>query len=229
MAGDQLVFDLATRPALGRADFFVAPANALALAQVDTWPDWPGRRLAVVGPAGAGKTHLAHVWAARVDALILPAAGIAGLDLAALPPDARLVAEDADRIASIKPKERRAAEEALFHVANHLMVAGGLMVSGRTPPARWRIRLPDLASRLRAAPVARLAAPDDALLAALLVKLFADRQILVASDLIQYLLTRMDRSFEAAEALVAELDRAGLARQRPITRALAAEMLRRAS
>lgn len=86
MAGDQLVFDLATRPALGRADFFVAPANALALAQVDTWPDWPGRRLAVVGPAGAGKTHLAHVWAARVDALILPAAGIAGLDLAALPP-----------------------------------------------------------------------------------------------------------------------------------------------
>ena len=94
MAGDQLVFDLATRPALGRADFFVAPANALALAQVDTWPDWPGRRLAVVGPAGAGKTHLAHVWAARVDALILPAAGIAGLDLAALPPEARLVAEE---------------------------------------------------------------------------------------------------------------------------------------
>lgn len=226
MGSDQLVFDLATRPALGRADFFVAPANALALAQVDTWPGWPGRRLAVVGPAGAGKTHLAHVWAARSGARILPAAGIAGLDLAALAPETRLVAEDADRLAALKPKERRAAEEALFHVANHLAAAGGLMVSGRTPPARWRIRLPDLASRLRAAPVARLAAPDDALLAALLVKLFADRQILVASDLIQYLLSRMDRSFEAAEALVAELDRAGLARQRPITRALAAEMLR---
>ena len=99
--------------------------------------------------------------------------------------------------------------------------------SGREPPARWATRLPDLASRLRAAPVARLEAPDDALLAAILVKLFGDRQIVVEADLIQYLLTRMDRSFEAAEALVVELDRAGLARRRPITRMLAVEILRR--
>ncbi|MER2509699.1 MAG: chromosomal replication initiator DnaA, partial [Amaricoccus sp.] len=94
------------------------------------------------------------------------------------------------------------------------------------PPARWAIRLPDLASRLRASPVARLEAPDDALLAAVLLKLFGDRQIVVEVDLVQYLLTRMDRSFEAAEALVAELDRAALARRRPVTRVLAAEILR---
>ena len=223
----QLVFDLATRPALGRADFFVSPANRLALAQVDTWPAWPGGRLAVAGPTGAGKTHLAHVWAARSGARILPAAGLAGLDIGALPGEAALAVEDVDALASLPRGAARAAEEALFHVANRLSGGGALMVSGREPPARWAIRLPDLASRLRAAPVARLEAPDDALLAAVLVKLFGDRQIVVEVDLIQYLLTRMDRSFEAAEALVAELDRASLARRRPVTRALASELLRR--
>lgn len=226
----QLVFDLATRPALGRADFFVSPANRLALAQVDTWPDWPGGRLAVAGPAGAGKTHLAHVWAARAGARVIPATALGRLDLAKLPGNAALAIEDADRLAALPGPEARAAEVALFHLANHLSAGGGgLMVSGRRAPAHWRVGLPDLASRLRAAPVARLDPPDDALLAAVLVKLFADRQIAVAPDLVQYLLARMDRSFEAAEALVAVLDRAGLARRRPITRALAAEILRAAN
>lgn len=225
----QLVFDLATRPALGRADFFVSPANRLALAQVDTWPDWPGGRLAVAGPAGSGKTHLAHVWAARAGARILSAEALAGLDIGAVAGDAAVVVEDADRLAALPRAEARAGEEALFHLANRLAGGGGgLMVSGRLAPARWRVKLADLASRLRAAPVARLEAPDDALLAAVLLKLFTDRQIGVAPDLIQYLLTRMDRSFVAAEALVAELDRAGLARHRPITRALATEILRAA-
>ncbi len=222
----QLVFDLATRPALGRADFFVSPANRLALALVDTWPAWPGGRLAVAGPAGAGKTHLTHVWAARSGARILPAEALETLDIGALAGDAALAVEDVDRLADLSADRAAAAEEALFHVANRLATAGALMVSGREPPARWAIRLPDLASRLRAAPVARLEAPDDDLLAALLLKLFADRQILVELDLVQYLLTRMDRSFEAADALVARLDRAGLARRRPVTRMLAAEILR---
>ncbi|WP_299130221.1 chromosomal replication initiator DnaA [uncultured Amaricoccus sp.] len=227
MAGPrQLVFDLATRPALGRADFFVSPANRLALAQVDTWPAWPGGRLAIAGPAGAGKTHLAHVWAARSGARLLPAAALAALDIGALPEGAALVVEDVDRLPELPAAQAGAAEEALFHVANRLAAAGALMVSGREPPARWAIRLPDLASRLRASPVARLEAPDDALLAAVLLKLFGDRQIVVEVDLVQYLLTRMDRSFEAAEALVAELDRAALARRRPVTRVLAAEILR---
>ena len=120
----------------------------------------------------------------------------------------------------------RAAEVALFHLCNHLAAGGGsLMVSGREPPARWPLALPDLASRLGVAAVARLEAPDDDLLAAVLVKLFADRQLAVAPELIRYLVSRMDRSFAAAERLVADLDRAGLARHRPITARLAAEVL----
>ena len=215
----QLVLDLPARPALGRADFFVAPSNELALAQVESWPGWPGGRLAVAGPEGAGKTHLAHVWAALSGAAIL--AHPAGLDLATFPGTAALAIEDADRLAG-----DRAAEVALFHLCNHLAAGGGsLMVSGREPPARWPLVLPDLASRLGAAPVARLEAPDDDLLAAVLVKLFADRQLAVAPEPIRYLVSRMERSFAAAERLVADLDRAGLARQRPITARLAAEIL----
>ena len=126
-----------------------------------------------------------------------------------MPADAALVVEDADRLRDLG-RSRSLAEEALFHLCNHLAAGGGsLMATGRLAPARWQIALADLASRLRAAPVARLEAPDDALLAAVLVKLFADRQIAVAPDLIRYLLARMERSFAAAEALVAALDRAG--------------------
>jgi chromosomal replication initiation ATPase DnaA len=215
----QLVLDLPARPALGRADFFVSPANELALAQVDAWPGWPGGRLAVAGPPGAGKTHLVHVWAARSGAAIL--AGPAAIDLAALAPDAALAVEDVDRLAG-----DRAAEVALFHLCNHLAAGGGsLMVSGREPPARWPLALPDLASRLGVAAVARLEPPDDDLLAAVLVKLFADRQLAVEPGLVRYLVSRMERSFAAAERLVADLDRAGLAARRPITPRLAAEVL----
>lgn len=223
----QLVLDLATRPALGRADFFVSPANRLALAQLDTWPAWPEGRLAVTGPAGSGKTHLAHVWASRSGARILPAAELAGVDLARLPGEAALAVEDADRLRELPRAERAEAEEALFHIANRLALGGGsLMVSGRAAPAQWELALPDLASRLGAAPVARLEAPDDALLAAVLVKLFTDRQLPVAPDLVSYLVSRMDRSFVAAETMVARLDAAGLERRRRITRGLAAEILR---
>lgn len=223
----QLIFDLATRPALGRADFFVSPSNRLALAQLDTWPAWPEGRLAVTGPAGAGKTHLAHVWAARSGARILAAHDLDAVDLALLPAEAALAVEDADQLATLAPAARRAAEEALFHIANRLALGGGsLMVSGRAAPAQWDLTLPDLASRLGAAPVARLEPPDDALLAAVLVKLFTDRQLPVAPDLVSYLVPRMDRSFVAAETLVARLDAAGLEHRRRVTRALAAEILR---
>jgi chromosomal replication initiation ATPase DnaA len=218
----QLVLDLPGRPALGRADFFVAPANALAVAMVDRWPDWPMRRLAVVGPAGAGKSHLAHVWSGRAGATILPAEALPGLAIGDVAADAALAVEDADRVGRLGP----AAEEALFHLCNRLAAAGSLMLSGREPPARWPVALPDLASRLRATPLARLEPPDDALLGAVLVKLFADRQLAVGPDLVQYLLARIDRSFAAAEAVVAALDRAGLARHRPLTARLAGEVLR---
>ena len=222
---EQLVLDLPTRPALGREAFFVAPANRLALALVDSWPAWPGGRLAVTGPEGAGKTHLAHVWAARAGARLVAARNVATLDLATLPGDAAVAVEDVDRLAALRTR-RAAAEEALFHLCNHLAGGGGsLLLSGRRAPARWTIRLPDLASRLRAATVAKLEAPDDALLAALLVKHFADRQVAVAPGLIDWLVSRIERSSAAAEAVVAALDRAALAGRRPLTARLAAEVL----
>lgn len=218
----QMALDLPARPALGRADFFVAGPNRLALALVDRWPDWPGGRIAVSGPAGSGKTHLAQVWAARSGAAILQAAALAGFDPVSTPAGAAVVVEDADRLPELAP----AGEEALFHLANRLAAGGGsLLVTGRAAPAHWGLRLPDLASRLSAAPVAALEPPDDALLGAVLVKLFADRGIAVGAGLIRYLLARMDRSFEAAEGVVARLDRAGLAGQRPVTVRLAAEVL----
>jgi chromosomal replication initiation ATPase DnaA len=221
----QLVLDLPARTALGREDFFVSPANALALVQVDAWPDWPARRLAVTGPPGAGKTHLVHVWAARSGAEILAAGDLGGVDPAALAPEAALAVEDGDRLAALPEGLRRQAEEVLFHLSNRLAQSGSLMLTGRAAPAMWQTALPDLASRLRTAGVARLEAPDDALLSAVLVKLFADRQIEVGPDLVRYLLGRIERSLAAAEAAVVALDRAGLARKRPITARLAAEVL----
>lgn len=228
MAGaDQLALALPARTALGRADFFVAPGNALALAQVDAWPAWPQGRLAVTGPEGAGKTHLAHVWAARSGASILAPGALPALDLGDVAAAAAVVVEDADRFPELGATAAAAAEEALFHLCNRLAAGGGsLLVTGRAAPAFWPLALPDLASRLRTAAVARLELPDDSLLTALLVKLFADRQLDVTPDLVRFLVTRIDRSYAAAERVVAELDRAGLARRRPVTARLAAEILR---
>jgi chromosomal replication initiation ATPase DnaA len=222
----QLAFDLPARPALGREAFFVAGPNRLALALVDRWPRWPERRLAVAGPPGAGKTHLAHVWAARSGAAILAAAALPGLDPAAVAADAALVVEDADRPDAPEAGARRPAELALFHLANRLAAGGGsLLVTGREPPARWALGLPDLASRLAAAPVALIEPPDDALLAAVLVKLFADRGLLVGAEVIRFLVARIERSFGAAQAVVDRLDRLALARGRAVGLRLAADAL----
>jgi chromosomal replication initiation ATPase DnaA len=218
----QLALDLPARPALGRSDFFEAAPNRLALAQFDRWPDWPERKLALIGPEGAGKTHLVHVWAARSGARIVPAAALTGLAAPDLPEAAAVAVEDCHRLDELGP----AAEEALFHLHNRLASGGGtLLVTGVGPPARWPLRLPDLASRLAAAALAVLEPPDDALLAAVVVKLFEDRQLEVAPDLVDYLLPRIERSFAGAQAIVATLDRLALARRRPVTPRLAAELL----
>ena len=149
----------------------------------------------------------------------LPAAALAGLDPTALP--ARLVIEDADLYAG-----HPSAEEGLFHLLNHQLSTGGhLLITARTPPRDWGLALPDLQSRLQSIAIARLEAPDDALISAVLVKLFADRQIMVPANLIPYLVSRMDRSIAAARDLVAALDARALALGRPVTRALAAELL----
>jgi len=216
----QLSFDLPVRTALGRGDFFVSGANAAAVAAIEGWRGWPLGKLVLSGPKGAGKTHLSHVWAALSGATLLPSSDLSGADIPALT-RAPIVVEDADRIAG-----NAQAEAALFHLHNLALAEGAaLLLTGRTPPARWGVALPDLASRLQATQVARLDPPDDALLSALLAKLFADRQLWPSPETIAFLTRRIERSFDAAQRVVAELDRAALEEQRPLTRALASKVL----
>ena len=216
----QLSFDLPVRAALGREDFFVAPGNAMAVALIENWQTWPGRKLLLEGPKGAGKTHLAHVWAEASGARIVAARDLAGADIPTLARQP-VVIEDVPQIAG-----DMAAENALFHLHNLIIAEGhSLLLTADRPAARWGLHLPDLASRMQGTQATRLEAPDDRLLAALLAKLFADRQLIPTPDTIPYLVTHMDRSFDGARLLVAALDAAALAEGRPINRKLAAEVL----
>ncbi len=201
----QLAFDLSYRPALGREDFLVTSCNADAVGWIDRWPDWPAPALVLAGPAGGGKTHLAAVWQA------ISGARATGGDEAdpARSGGGPWLVDDADTAIG---------EAALLRLYNVTAEAGAtLLLVARQPPARWGVKLPDLASRLRAAPVAAIRDPDETAIAAVLVKLFADRQSAVDPDVIAYLLPRMERSFAAARDLVARLDRAALASRRRVT------------
>ena len=210
----QLVLDLPVRQALGRADFLVAPCNAMAVAQLDGWARWPEGRLALVGPSGSGKTHLAHVWAGLSGARIVAATALVPADAA----DA-LVVEDVDQI--------NGNEEELFHVYNAMNAAGGaLLITGNSAPSRWELALPDLRSRLESVPVVALEAPDDALLSMIMVKLFDDRQLPVSPKLIEYLLKRVGRSYSEVNALVKALDKAALAARKPLSVRLASDFLK---
>jgi chromosomal replication initiation ATPase DnaA len=218
----QLAFDLPSSANMTRAGFFVSPANALALAALDGWQGWPGAKMLLIGPAGAGKSHLVQIWATETGATVVAATDLGTADLPALSATARVAVEDADAVAG-DPQ----AETALFHLHNLLAQAPGcaLLLTAASPPRDWGLQLPDLMSRMQASPVTRLEAPDDALLSAVLIKLFADRQLVVQPNLIPYLVARMPRSIGAARGLVAALDARALAEGRPVTRALAAELL----
>ncbi len=213
---EQLSLPLPTRPALGRDDFYVSPANAVALAAVEGWQDWPERRMAIVGPIGAGKTHLAHVFAT------LAGAGVIGAD--------EIAEKNVDRLATrplvIDGADRGVDEPAFFHLYN-LMGARGhaLLLTADAAPARWSVTLKDLASRLGTVPVAEISPPDDALLTAVLAKHFADRGIAPPARLIPYMVARMDRSLASAAHIVEKLDQRSLSTARPIGQKLAAEVM----
>lgn len=206
----QLTLNLPHRAAYGRRDFLVAPSNRDAVGWVDKWPEWPGIGLVLYGPEGAGKTHLAHVWKERIDAQ-----DIALKDLAAESPDrlaghGALILDVGDATAL--------PETELFHVYNCLKDTGGyLLITSRQPPSRWNLQLNDLASRLRSLPAVMLDMPDEDLFAAILSKLFADRQIIVDGDVISYLLVRIERSYAVANRTVAALDAAAMAARRAVT------------
>jgi len=216
----QLSFDLPSKPALGRDDFFVSPGNAVAVATIESEVPWPGGKLVLCGPAGSGKTHLCHVWAELSGASVVPAGDLAGADIPALA-DGPVAVENVPGIARDLP-----AQNALFHLHNLAQAhSTPLLLTADIAPNHWELTLPDLQSRMSATTITTLPAPDDALLAAVLVKLFADRQITVQPDLIAYLLKRMDRSFDAAGRLVAALDKSALSKGKPVTRKLAATVL----
>jgi len=203
----QLSFEWPNGVALGPEDFFVSAANEAAFDTVTNVGLWPQGKLALTGPEGCGKSHLARVFTATNNALILTAQTLSLDDL----PQRAIVVEDADRLP-------QSAEETLFHLHNHLQASGlPLLMTARTPPARWPTALPDLASRMQATHIAAIAEPDDALFQALIMKLFADRQLRPQPAVISYLATRIERSYHAASACVARLDQAAMADKRAIS------------
>jgi chromosomal replication initiation ATPase DnaA len=218
---NQLTLDLALPPpTYAREDFVVAAGNREALAWLDRWPDWPAPALALSGPPGSGKTHLARIWGARARAALIEGADLEGKSV----PD--LTALSKASAAIVIERAERAPERALFHLYNLMRERRGhLLLTSEAPPAHWRITLPDLASRLRAAPAVAVAPPDDELLGSIILKQLADRQLHAGPGVVQYLLSRMERSGEAARHIVAALDRRALAERREIDRRLAADVL----
>jgi chromosomal replication initiation ATPase DnaA len=215
----QLTLALGHAESLERDDFMRGPSNAAALALIESWPDWPSHAAILTGPEGSGKSHLAAIWAQEVGARFLAARSLADADLPAALATGSLVVEDI--------AEGGFDERALFHLLNLAREDEAfVLLTARTAPATWSLNIRDLASRLKILPVVAMSAPDDNLLRALLVKLFADRQIYVDESLVGYVALRIERTFAAARATVARLDQEALRRKRPLTRALAAELLR---
>ena len=216
---EQLILDLPVRVSRTRGDFFLSEANALAVARLDAPETWPNGKLVLIGPEGSGKSHLAEIWAESHSAEQMDLPDIPARDIPAIA--SACVIEIGDEYHA-DPAE----EEALFHLHNHLAGRGlPLLLVARRAPARWNVALPDLKSRMQAADIAQIDAPDDALLSAVLLKLFADRQLAVPPALIGWLTARMERSFAAAQHLVTLLDETAMAEARPITQALARRVL----
>jgi chromosomal replication initiation ATPase DnaA len=207
------------RPSFGRADFLTGAANAAAIAFVDRWPEWPARPVLLHGPAGSGKTHLTEIWREASVAEVLTAAELT-MDVAA-----GVGVRPAVAIEDLQNGPLQ--EAALFHLLN-LAAEGGtaVLLTSRAPASAMSISIPDLASRLRAAIPLALAAPDDDLLRQVLIKLFADRQLTVDRTVVDFIVTRMERSLETANQVVERLDHEALAAARPITVRFAAEALR---
>ncbi|MDR3461904.1 MAG: DnaA/Hda family protein [Beijerinckiaceae bacterium] len=209
----QLILDLTGAPATGAEDFLVSSSNEQAFGLIDLWPEWPAPTLILTGPAGSGKSHLAAIWARRAQARILRPDE--DLEPETLARHAAILMEDCDRV--------RRPEAALFHLINLLKETGGsLLLTARQKPDLWGITTPDLLSRLRLAPTAAIGRPDSALLRAVLVKLFTDRQIRIEEDVIVYAALHLDQSLEEAARFVQAVDEAALSAGRRITKPLAA-------
>lgn len=218
----QLALDLAVNESFSRDDFLETPGNAPVLQTIDRWPDWTGAELILVGPEGSGKSHLAAIWAHLSGARTISGHALATAHVPTALATGALVVEDL----TLGEFEERA----LFHLINLAREeAAYLLLTARSRPAGWSFAVADLASRMRAIPVAALPPADDGLMRAILVKLFADRQLQVDEALVHFIAARIERSPLAARTAVEHLDAEALKRGRPVNRALAAELLREGS
>ena len=217
-AGRQLILPLPHAPSFAREDFISAPSNAAALTLVEGWPDWPAPLMLLSGPPGAGKSHLAAIFAARTGAALLHGAEIRAAD-----PD---VVTCAPALALDDAEEGLSAEAAFFHLINFARARGvAILMTAKRAPALWGVKTPDLVSRLRLAPLVEIAPPEPPLIEAALTKMFSDRQLSVEPTLIAYIARRLDRSLGSARALVETLDAEALAQGRKVTRAMASALL----
>jgi chromosomal replication initiation ATPase DnaA len=215
----QLAFALPHAESLSRDNFLEGPANSAGLALVDSWPDWPNRVMLLVGPEGSGKSHLAAIWAEEAGAR---ATSAQALTAAAVP---GALATGAVVVEDLKPAEFD--ERALFHLLNLAREDEAfVLITARVMPSALSVELRDLRSRLRAVPTVSLLPPDDQLFRALIVKFCADRQLSVDEAVVSFIATRIERSFAAARQAVELLDTEALRLGRPVTRALASELLR---
>jgi len=215
----QLAFTLPHAESLTRDNFLEGPANAAALALIDAWPEWPSRTMMLVGPEGSGKSHLAAIWADESGARSTAAHALSAADVPDALTTGALVVED------LRPRE--VDERALFHLLNLAREqAAFVRMTGRISPSAMEVDLRDLGSRLRALPTVSLSPPDEQLFRALIVKFCADRQLAIDESVVSYLVSRIERSSAAARRAIELLDGEALRQGRPVTRALAAELLR---
>ena len=215
----QLPLDLPIETRLEAEDFLISPSNEIAFHYLEKWPNWPDRVLLLTGPKASGKSHLAAVWSAQSRAWTEKASDIVLDRVPHLVSSGALVIEDCD--------QSTLDEHAMFHLVNAARERGTyLLLTARKGPMEWNIKIPDLISRLRLAPEVKIDRPDDALLNAVLFKLFIDRQLVIDTTIIAFIQGRIERSIAAARDFVERLDREGLARGKPITRSLAAQLLK---
>ncbi|MCB1471857.1 MAG: chromosomal replication initiator DnaA [Rhodobiaceae bacterium] len=219
--GEQLAFDLAFRPAMGREDFMVGASNQAAVALLDAYPAWSPQVAVIVGPHGSGKTHLGEVWRARSDAVRVEAATLGEAGVAAIIQARNGLIED------IPAHGRVPDETSLFHVLNAALQGRVfLLLTSRVPPASWPVATPDIVTRLRLVPVCRIEPPDDGLFAAVILKLLADRQLTIAANAVRYAVPRIERSFAAAARFVDMVERIALERRRPATLGVVREVVK---
>lgn len=215
----QLTLDLPHEPLMGRDDFLESESNEKALKIIELWPNWPGNFVILYGPKGSGKTHLVEIWRELSNAQVFNVPDLSRLDVTQVVVEGPVVVEDVNN-------DIKLDQVALFHLMNAVLAEKtSLIITTNEHPAQWNISLPDLKSRVRLATVAELSMPSDNLLRQVIMKLFADRQLDVKDNVIEYMLLHMERSLQCAQELVREVDRFSLRESRRITKPVVSRVL----